>query len=83
MVAKDTSCGSETYRPYLDIERIINIQSANSITEWHYPVSIQKKFAEIYKTIEQLREQQTQSRQHIDNLFNGLMQQAFRGELTT
>jgi len=46
------------------------------------PVSLQKKFAEIYKTIEQLREHQIQSRQHIEDLFNALMQQAFRGELT-
>jgi len=35
MVAKDTSCGSETYRPYLDIERIINVQSACSVTRGH------------------------------------------------
>ena len=35
MVAKDASCGSETYRPYLDIERIINVQSADSITRGH------------------------------------------------
>ena len=46
------------------------------------PVSMQKKFAEIYETIEQLREHQTQSSQHIEDLFNALMQQAFRGELT-
>lgn len=46
------------------------------------PVSMQKKFAEIYKTIEQLRDHQTQSHQHIDDLFNALMQQAFRGKLS-
>ena len=39
MVAKDTSCGSETYRPYLDIERIINIQSTCSINRGHEPAS--------------------------------------------
>jgi thiol-disulfide isomerase/thioredoxin len=32
MVAKDTSYGSETYNPYLDIERRINVQSACSVT---------------------------------------------------
>jgi hypothetical protein len=37
MVAKDTSYGSETYRPYLDIERIINVQSAGSINRGHDP----------------------------------------------
>jgi hypothetical protein len=37
MVAKDASCGSETYRPYLDIERIINVQSAGSVSRGHDP----------------------------------------------
>ena len=37
MVAKNTSYGSETYRPYLDIERIINVQSACSVTRGHDP----------------------------------------------
>ena len=37
MVAKDTSYGSETYRPYLDIEKIINIQSAGSVNRGHDP----------------------------------------------
>jgi len=35
MVAKDTSYGSETYKPYLDIERIINVQSAGSVNRGH------------------------------------------------
>jgi len=35
MVAKDTRYGSETYRPYLDIERIINVQSACSVNWGH------------------------------------------------
>jgi hypothetical protein len=35
MVAKDTSYGSETYRPYLDIERIINVPSAGSVNRGH------------------------------------------------
>ncbi|MCD4843247.1 MAG: hypothetical protein K8R25_02045, partial [Methanosarcinales archaeon] len=37
-VAKDTSYGSETYKPYLDIKRIINIQSAGSINRGHDPI---------------------------------------------
>jgi len=47
------------------------------------PLELQNKLAEIIRQNEQLREQQTQSHQHIDDLFNALMQQAFRGELTT
>ncbi len=35
MVAKDTRYGSETYRPYLDIERIIDVQSAGSVNRGH------------------------------------------------
>ena len=35
MVAKDTSYGSETYKPYLDIERIINVPSAGSVNRGH------------------------------------------------
>jgi len=37
MVTKDTSYGSETYRPYLDIEKIIDIQSAGSVNREHDP----------------------------------------------
>ena len=47
MVAKDTSYGSETYRPYLDIEKIIDIQSACSVNRGHdlimMNISIKKK----------------------------------------
>lgn len=45
------------------------------------PIALQQKFARIVQQVEQIRERQTQSRQHIDNLFNALMQRAFRGEL--
>jgi len=43
MVAKDTSYGSETYRPYLDIEKIIDIQSACSVNRGHDPKSVGDK----------------------------------------
>ncbi|MFZ3169226.1 MAG: restriction endonuclease subunit S [Candidatus Methanoperedens sp.] len=45
------------------------------------PIELQQKFAHIVHQVEQIREHQTQSRQHIENLFNVLMQRAFRGEL--
>jgi len=44
-------------------------------------IELQTRFAEIVEQVEQLRESQKQSRQHIDNLFNALMQKAFGGEL--
>ncbi|VVB86043.1 Type-1 restriction enzyme MjaXIP specificity protein [uncultured archaeon] len=45
------------------------------------PLPLQQKFASIVQQVEQIRAHQTQSRQHIDNFFNVLMQRAFRGEL--
>jgi len=45
------------------------------------PLPLQQKFASIVQQVEQLREHQSQSKQHIDDLFNVLMQKAFRGEL--
>ena len=39
MVAKDTRYGSETYRPYFNIERIINVQSACSVNRGHDQLS--------------------------------------------
>jgi len=41
----------------------------------------QNDFVEMVGHIEKMREYQKQSRQQIDNLFNTLMQKAFRGEL--
>lgn len=45
------------------------------------PLPLQHKFASIVKEVEQLKEQQTHSKEQIDNLFNILMQKAFKGEL--
>ena len=45
------------------------------------PLELQEKFASIVQQVEQLREHQSQSKQHIDDLFNVLMQKAFKGDL--
>lgn len=45
------------------------------------PIELQNKFAQIVEQVEQLKEYQNKSKEEIDNLFNVLMQQAFRGEL--
>jgi len=45
------------------------------------PIELQNKFAEIVKQVEKMREYQKQSGQQIEDLFNALMQKAFRGEL--
>ena len=46
------------------------------------PIDLQNKFAFILKEIEKIKEQQTQSKEHIDDLFNNVMQKIFKEELT-
>ncbi len=46
------------------------------------PFPMQQKFAQIVEKVEAMRKVQKQSLQQIDKLFNTLMQQAFKGELT-
>ncbi|HDL74979.1 MAG TPA: restriction endonuclease subunit S, partial [bacterium] len=45
------------------------------------PIPLQNKFTLIVKEVEKLKEKQKKSREEIDNLFNALMQKAFKGEL--
>jgi len=45
------------------------------------PTELQNKFAQIVDKVEAIRQNQKQSLQEIDNLFNALMQKAFKGEL--
>ena len=45
------------------------------------PIELQNKFASIVKEVEVMKEQQKHSKNHIDKLFNALMQKAFKGEL--
>ncbi|RKY40741.1 MAG: hypothetical protein DRP85_08015 [Candidatus Makaraimicrobium thalassicum] len=47
------------------------------------PFSLQTEFRQIVEKVEAMRQNQKQSHQEIDNLFNALMQKAFKGELTT
>ncbi len=45
------------------------------------PLSLQQQFAELVQEVEALKEKQKQTEIELDNLFNSLMQKAFRGEL--
>ena len=45
------------------------------------PLNLQDRFAQIVQQARYLREIQSQSKQQIDDLFNSLMQKAFKGEL--
>ena len=47
------------------------------------PTELQHKFAQIVEKVEAMRQNQKQSQQEIDNLFNALTQKAFAGELIT
>jgi type I restriction enzyme S subunit len=44
------------------------------------PLSEQQKFAALVEKVEVLRTRQRQSELELENLFNSLMQRAFRGE---
>ena len=45
------------------------------------PLKFQRRFVNIIKNVETIQQSQIQSQQQIDNLFNSLMQKAFKGEL--
>ena len=46
------------------------------------PMKLQNKFATIVEKVEQMKGEQEQSKEQIDNLVKSLMQKAFKGELT-
>ncbi len=46
------------------------------------PLSLQQQFVELVKKTEVLKEKQKESEKELENLFNSLMQKAFKGELT-
>ena len=45
------------------------------------PKELQNKFADLVEKVESLRAKQRESEKELDNLFNSLMQRAFRGDL--
>ena len=45
-------------------------------------MKLQNKFATIVEKVEQMKGEQEQSKEQIDNLVKSLMQKAFKGELT-
>jgi len=45
------------------------------------PIDLQQRFAQIVEKVEGLKAKQRASARELDNLFNALMQQAFRREL--
>ena len=59
----------------------LNRNDVYSINFIDPPLALQQKFANIVGKVEKLKEKQKQSSEEINNLFNALMQKAFKGEL--
>lgn len=59
----------------------INTKGLGSLQIIYPPLSLQQQFAEIVNKTEVLKEKQKQSEQELENLFQSLMQKAFKGEL--
>jgi len=80
-----------TTRKYRDYIRSVCVggidkRQINKIHIEEFPIispyiDLQNKFVEIVEQVEGIRSQQERSKQEIDNLFNALMQKAFKGEL--
>ena len=45
------------------------------------PINSQKKFSSFIDSLEELKQQNQEKSQQLDNLFNALLQKAFKGEL--
>ena len=59
----------------------LNLTIINNLKIPLPPLPLQQKFAAIVRQVEQMRQCQQESKAHIDDLFNALMQKAFKGEL--
>jgi type I restriction enzyme S subunit len=60
---------------------IVNVEIMKNIKIPVPPITLQQKFAELVQKVEKLKEKQRDSEKELDNLFNSLMQRAFRGEI--
>ncbi|MBM4241546.1 MAG: restriction endonuclease subunit S [Euryarchaeota archaeon] len=63
------------------LKGIINKRAFESLNFIFPPSDLQLKFGKIAAQIEEIKKQQHQSKQQINDLFNVLMQKAFKGEL--
>lgn len=60
----------------------LNAEQLKEIEFYFPPLPLQQQFAEIVNKTEGLKEKQKQSAQELENLFQSLMQRAFKGELS-
>ena len=63
-------------------QKNINLKILSNLNIPIPPIELQTKFTEVVHHVIKVKEHQTQSSQQIEDLFNALMQQAFRGELS-
>jgi type I restriction enzyme, S subunit len=63
------------------IQKHFNVGAIKSIRIPLPPIGDQRKFAGLVQKVERLKEKQKQSETELQNLFNALMQRAFKGEL--
>jgi type I restriction enzyme, S subunit len=63
-------------------QKNLNLSMIKSIELIYPPISLQNKFAQIVENIEAQKALVKQSLQKSEDLFNGLVQKAFKGELT-
>lgn len=61
----------------------LNLSMIKSIEILYPPLELQNKFAEIVEQVEQQKAQMEHSLAEMENLFNSIMQKAFKGELFT
>lgn len=59
----------------------LNAEQLKEIEFYFPPISLQQQFVEIVNKKEALKEKQKQSERELENLFQSLMQRAFKGEL--
>ncbi|MDP3035899.1 MAG: restriction endonuclease subunit S [Methanobacteriaceae archaeon] len=59
----------------------VNIKDIKALPVLIPPITLQNQFAQIVQQVETLKTHQSKSKQEIDNLFNTVMQKAFKGEL--
>jgi type I restriction enzyme S subunit len=59
----------------------INTETINEYRTYLPPLSLQLTFSSLVQNVEKMKEKQRESEKELNNLFNSLMQRAFRGEL--
>ncbi|VVB94125.1 Type-1 restriction enzyme MjaXIP specificity protein [uncultured archaeon] len=64
-------------------QKHLNVGAVNRTLIPVPPLPLQQKFARVVEKVESMRQSQNQSKQQIEDLFNTMMQKAFRGELET